>query len=148
MGTSNATAMKPDLRLVMRTAIAHARHRLAEWLTPDGTSHEVCLAELTKLLFHPAIDVLAAAQPATRDRQIQIMWTALCETRNLLKRANGPRSLLPADECLDEILWILDNQNTLAAADLRPMITVIQWGPAFERRRPPTAWCMRRAMGV
>jgi hypothetical protein len=144
---TEATTDLPELRLVLRTAVAHARYRLARWIEPNGISQEECLTELTQLLFHPAIDVVTASNPATNDESLRILWQATRDSRDVLLRYCGPNGFLAADECLDALLGILDNRQIMDAGDLRAMIAVIQWGPAVPRRRRAQAWCIRRALG-
>lgn len=143
------TAPTPDIRLVIRTAIAHARYRLALWLEDNGISEEDCLTQLVELLFHPAMDVVTGSPPVpNEDAALTTMWEALRGSRRILLRCCGPKATLDAKDCLYALMATLNGQELVRAGEFRPMITCIQWGPAFERRRPPMAWCIRRAMGM
>lgn len=141
---NRATAV-PDTRLVIRTAIAHARHKLALWLEDNGISEEDCLTLLVELLFHPAMNVVTASRPSANDDGITMMWQALKDSRHILLRCCGRRADLDTEDCLYGLVAILNDPELVKAGEFRPMIAYIQWGPAFERRRPTRAWSLRRA---
>lgn len=141
---NRATAV-PDTRLVIRTAIAYARHKLALWMEDNGISEEDCLTLLVELLFHPAINVVTASRPSANDDDITMIWQALKDSRHILLRCRGRRADLDSEDCVCALIATLNDPELVKAGEFRPMITYIQWGPAFERRRPSLAWSLRRA---
>ena len=112
-----------DELLLLRTAISHARQRLASWLEPEGMPADRCLDELIELMFHPALDDSAEA-PAGRPLVLEMLRQAIRDSRAVLLRYCGERPDLRGEACLDALLIALDNRYLVAVGRFKDLFEV------------------------